>query len=154
MSRQEFLNALQGSLTGRVNSSQIADNINYYEDYINTQVRMGKSEEEVIAGLGDPRLIAKSIIEASKHADARAESRESYGGEEENVYTSGYDGYHNSAYGRSQRRGMPVWLIVLLVILAVLLAVSMIFSVFIFLAPILIPIAFICLFLRLAGRQR
>lgn len=147
------MNALQSSLTGRVNSSQIADNINYYEDYINMQMRMGRSEEEILAELGDPRLLAKSIIEASKHADAKAGGWESYDGNEENAYTSGYNGYYSSDYGRMQRRTMPVWLIVLLVIGAVLLMISMVFSVFIFLAPILIPIAIVCLILRLAGRR-
>lgn len=145
------MNILQGALTGRVNSSQIAENINYYEDYITTQMRMGKGEEEVIAGLGDPRLIAKSIIEANKHADTV--ERENYGGEEENAYTTGYNGYGGYAYNRPQRKSMPVWLLVLLVILAVLLVISMIFSVFIFLAPILIPIACIFLILRLTGRR-
>lgn len=147
------MNALQTSLTGRVNVSQIAENLSYYEDYIATQMRMGKSEEEVIADLGDPRLIAKSIIEASKHADAKAGSREDYVREEESAYSSGYNGYNGSDYGRPQRRTVPVWLIVLFVILAVLLVFSMIFSVFIFLAPILIPIAFVCLILRLSGRR-
>lgn len=150
------MNALQSSLTGRVNSSQIAENVSYYEDYIATQMRMGKSEEVVIAELGDPRLIAKSIIEASKRADARVGSRDDYRGDEENSYASGYNGdngYNGSAFKRPQRSAMPVWLIVLLVILVVLLGISMIFSVFIFLAPILIPIAVVCLVLRLAGRR-
>lgn len=150
MSRQEFLNILQTSLTGRVNASEIADNINYYEDYINTQTRMGRSEEEVIAELGDPRLIAKSIIEANRHADAKAGSRQNDTGEAESAYNSGYS---SSAYNRRQRSTVPVWLIVLLVIVALLLVFSMIFSVFIFLAPILIPIACVCLILRLAGRR-
>ena len=147
------MNALQSSLTGRVNSSQIAENLSYYEDYIATQMRMGKSEKEVIAELGDPRLIAKSIIEASKHADAGAGSRDDYRRDEENAYASGYNGYNCSAFERPQRSAMPVWLIVLLVILVVLLGISLIFSVFIFLAPILIPIALVCLVLRLAGRR-
>ena len=150
------MNALQSSLTGRVNASQIADNINYYEDYINTQTRMGRSEEEVIAELGDPRLIAKSIIEASKHADGGAGVREGYGRAEESAYASGDDGYSRysgSAYNRRQRSSVPVWLIVLLVAVVLLLVFSMIFSVFIFLAPILIPIACVCLILRLAGRR-
>ena len=147
------MNALQSSLTGRVNASQVTENINYYEDYINTQIRMGRSEEEVITELGNPRLIAKSIIEASKHADAKAGSRESYSREDENSYTFGNNGYDGSPYSRARRSTVPVWLIVLLVILAVLLMISMFFSVFIFLAPILIPLACVCLILRLAGRR-
>lgn len=153
MNRQEFLNVLQTSLTGRVNTSQISENISYYEDYIKMQMRMGQSEEKVIADLGNPRLIAKSIIEASRHANAGTGSRESYGKDEESAYNDGYSEYNGSAYGRTQRRTVPVWLMVFLVILAVFLVISTIFSVFIFWAPVLIPIAFVCLILRLFGRR-
>lgn len=144
---------MQTSLTGRVNSSQITDNLNYYEDYINTQMRMGKSEEEVIAGLGDPRLLAKSIIEASRHADEGTARQDHYRRNEGNAHTSGYGEYNGTAYGRTKKQTMPVWLIVLLVILGILLMISTIFSVFVFLAPILIPIAIVCLIFRLAGRR-
>ena len=61
MTKQEFLDGLGAALAGRISASLISENINYYEDYINTQVRMGRIEGEVVQSLGDPRLIAKSI---------------------------------------------------------------------------------------------
>ena len=36
----------------------------YYEEYILTESHKGKTEAEVIAELGNPRLLAKSIIDA------------------------------------------------------------------------------------------
>lgn len=63
MEKQEFLNKLRLSLNGRVASETVTDTITYYEDYINTEIRKGRSEEEVLALLGDPRLIAKTIAE-------------------------------------------------------------------------------------------
>ena len=58
MDRQEFLEKLRLSLNGRLPAQAVAEHISYYEDYINTEIRKGKSEEEVVGMLGDPRLIA------------------------------------------------------------------------------------------------
>ena len=65
MEKQEFLDKLRLALNGRVETGTVSDTIAYYEEYINTEVRKGRSEEEVMASLGDPRLIARTIIETS-----------------------------------------------------------------------------------------
>jgi len=44
MEKQEFLDKLRLALNGRVAPEVLTDTVNYYEDYINTQVRLGKSE--------------------------------------------------------------------------------------------------------------
>ena len=64
MSKQDFLNELRDSLQGEVSAAVIADNIRYYDSYIDTQVNDGKTEEEVLEELGRGSFIAKSIIEA------------------------------------------------------------------------------------------
>ena len=69
MTKQEFLDSLRMALASRVSASQVEENIRYYEDYINTQMRMNRSEAEVIAELGDPRLLARSISDANKRAE-------------------------------------------------------------------------------------
>ena len=50
----------------RVDSNVVNENVSYYEEYIATQVRTGRTEEEVIEELGDPRLLARSIAEAKE----------------------------------------------------------------------------------------
>ena len=70
MTKQEFLEQLRKALGSRVSSSVVNENISYYEEYIATHVRAGKTEESVIAGLGDPRLLARSIADADKRASA------------------------------------------------------------------------------------
>ena len=69
MDRQEFLEKLRLSLNGRLPAQAVAEHISYYEDYINTEIRKGKSEEEVLGMLGDPRLIARTLVETSSHAE-------------------------------------------------------------------------------------
>lgn len=70
MDRESFITELRMALSGKVNPAVIEENISYYNEYITGQVRMGQTEEEVLDALGNPRLIAKSIIEATKHAES------------------------------------------------------------------------------------
>lgn len=62
MSKQEFLDGLRRSLAGGLETREINEHINYYSDYIDSQIRMGTPEEEVMASLGEPRLIAKTLL--------------------------------------------------------------------------------------------
>ena len=82
MSRQEFIDELKVSLSGLESKSQINENIRYYDNYIKEQVASGKSEAEVLKDLGDPRLIAKTIL-ASEPVGQEA----FYGGQDEYAYT-------------------------------------------------------------------
>ena len=63
MSKQEFLDTLRRALARELSESEVADNINYYWNYIEQQVASGKSEEQVLSELGDPRLIARTILQ-------------------------------------------------------------------------------------------
>lgn len=63
MTKQEFLDRLRMSLHGKILPGQVVENLQYYEDYINTEIRKGTAEEEVLAKLGDPRLLARTIVE-------------------------------------------------------------------------------------------
>ena len=63
MTKYEFLNDLKASLTGSVSGQVINENMQYYDDYIAGEVRKGRTEAEILEGLGDPRLIARTIID-------------------------------------------------------------------------------------------
>ena len=45
MSKHEFLEKLQLALSGRVPAATVTENVRYYEDYINIEIRKGRSEE-------------------------------------------------------------------------------------------------------------
>ena len=60
MTKQEFLDRLRRSLHGKITPGQIVENLQFYEDYINTEIRKGASEQEVLTRLGDPRLLART----------------------------------------------------------------------------------------------
>ena len=148
MTKQEFLESLRTALTGRVSPSAVEENIRYYTDYINTQIRMGKSEEQVISELGDPRLLARSIADADKragrsHVDEGAQT----GSRQNTVAGSGY-----GMGGRTYR--MPVWVVLLLIGLIFILVLGIVFSVLSFLAPLILPIILIVLVFRLLSRRQ
>ena len=52
MNKQEFVDRLRMALNGRVSPGLVMDNVNYYQDYINTEIRKGRTEEEVLESLG------------------------------------------------------------------------------------------------------
>lgn len=62
MSKEEFLDGLRSTLTGEIPDSEVRSNIIFYDDYIRENSKT-IGEEAVIEKLGDPRLIAKTIIE-------------------------------------------------------------------------------------------
>ncbi|MBO5088323.1 MAG: DUF1700 domain-containing protein [Lachnospiraceae bacterium] len=64
MTKQEFLDELRQSLSGEVSSEAVMDSYRYYSTYIEDEIRNGKSESQVVAELGRPALIARSIIAA------------------------------------------------------------------------------------------
>lgn len=139
MTKQEFLDNLRASLASRVSASLVEENVRYYEDYINTQIRMNRSEEAVIAELGDPRLLARSIADAEKRSGIEGAAQE-YAGEGSSDSSSTWN---------KQQRGkvfhMPLWLLLVLILVVICLIIGVAFSIFSYLAPILIPVLLIVL---------
>ncbi len=62
MTEQDFLSILETSLSGELPSHEVRSNVQYYRDYIDSKKRV-KSEAEVMQELGDPRLIARTIVD-------------------------------------------------------------------------------------------
>ena len=69
MNKTEFLEILGGKLSEELPRALVISNLQYYESYINGAVRGGKKEQTVMDELGDPGLIARSIIDAQVGAD-------------------------------------------------------------------------------------
>lgn len=66
MTKSEFLEILRQQLDGEMPSGEIYSNIHYYDQYIDKELSSGKTEEDVMNELGDPRLIAKTLIDADE----------------------------------------------------------------------------------------
>ena len=94
MTKNEFLDILRISLEGEIPSSDVENNIKYYEDYINTQLKQ-KSFEEIYSELGNPRLIAKTIIDTNKISGSRQTSNEYINNSTENEVYKQSNKYFN-----------------------------------------------------------
>ncbi len=65
MNREEFLQKLQEALSGEVPPEVVRDNLQYYSSYIHAERQKGRGEAEIMDELGDPRLIARTIMDTT-----------------------------------------------------------------------------------------
>ncbi|MBU5480981.1 DUF1700 domain-containing protein [Blautia sp. MSJ-19] len=63
MDKNEFLDILRSQLSGQMPESQINTHIQYYRNYIEERMQSGNSESEIMNELGDPRLIARTLLD-------------------------------------------------------------------------------------------
>lgn len=99
MSKNEFLTILRGQLTGKIPTSEVESQISYYEAYINGQMGQGVSEGSVVEELGDPRLIAKTLIDSTNRAAEEAGYDVPYRSSTDTYDDS--DGINSGIFGKS-----------------------------------------------------
>ena len=87
MNKEEFLQELSEALAGDVPESVIRDNISYYSSYLTQEMAKGRTVDEIVREIGEPFILAKTIIE---HCEASGEC-------------SGDDGSKGHSYGDSGR---------------------------------------------------
>lgn len=149
MKRKEFIEGLRRALAGKVDTDAIDEAVRYYEDYIDTQIRQGKSEEEVLKSLGNPALIAKSIVSANG-------GRNNTAGDAGSIYEyEQKQRYSRSKFGDKGVRfilNMPGWLATLLAGIILLMILSAIFSIISFVLPVIVPIVIILFVIHLAKK--
>ena len=153
MRKDEFLQTLRRALNGNVPPRVVEENVRYYDGYISDEVRKGRSEEEVIEEIGDPRLIARTIEDTTDGAgegefvddDTSAYSRSS---------DRGYGTYDSDRTGSTQRHSMHYidlskwyWRILAVVIVAavIYLVFMVIGGVLTLIAPLIGPLFLIWL---------
>ncbi len=134
MNKIEFVEQLRRSLSSIDDYTYVNDTIAYYENYIESQVRMGKSEEQVMQELGDPRLIAKSIC-ASHMTEEEAQDNNVYQNRES---TFGDKAAHTVLNLNGRLVNMPSWLLKILSVLVAIVILVLLFTVLRILSPFLI----------------
>ncbi|BDZ80427.1 DUF1700 domain-containing protein [Claveliimonas bilis] len=160
MTREEFLKKLKEALENDLSGRIVQENVSYYESYIIEEIRKGRAESEVIEELGDPWVIARSIIDM---AEGEPGTKEAYYGSaksssrQERAADRYTDGMGKS--GNIHVFSMDSWWKKLLVILGVigifLIIIAVIGGIFSLLMPIIVPVLCIALIFRLiSGRRR
>lgn len=152
MRKEEFLQTLRRALTGNVPPGTVEENIRYYDAYIREEVRKGRTEEEVIGEIGDPRLIARTIEDTTDGAGVYgAGGSYEYGG---SGAGQGGGGYARDSFETGRSFGlfrMDKWygkLLAMLLVAAVIYVVfSIIGGIFSLLMPFMGPLIMIWIIL-------
>lgn len=143
MRKEEFLEKLRARLSQTMSVQEVTAQVRYYENYIQEQMRNGRSEEEVLAELGDPLLIAKTLMDVQ-------ETQEGYSsGPETTIYDERGEQEADDAQKELHRMeiktrgGCLLAAIIFVVILSMILWAAG--TVLIHLLPVLIPVMVILL---------
>ena len=132
MTKYEFLYVLRETLENALTPSQVEEQVQYYSNYIEEQIRMGYTEAQVLAELGDARSIARNIIDGIEASHSNAEY--SY----ENNETMDYSNMGNDKVDKFKAYAKLA--AVLLVVFIVLIALT---RLIILALPTILTIAFI-----------
>ena len=143
MTRKQFMGELRSSLEGIVSPMVVQQNIDYYENYINEQIRSGKTEAEILNELGSPRLIARSIIDAAGVDDsyAQEETPEDMFGGNTHIFTM-----------NSTKFKLGCLLSVIIFIFIIYLLFHIFNAMMIVLGPVIIVGLIVALIMNLTGR--
>ena len=152
MTRSEFLNKLKEALANDLSGPVIQENVDYYSGYIADEVRKGRSEQEVVAELGDPWAIARTIIE-SLEIQGNTQEDDGYEPNRQN-----YDHRQQSGTGQVHIFCLDTWWKKLLLVLGIvgvfMLVIAVIGGIFSLLAPILVPLILVIIVFRIIGSRR
>ena len=139
MTKTEFIDKLVSSLTGKVSASTMQENVTYYEQYFASEMRSGKTGEEICASLGSPQLIAKGILEAERFQNGNASDAPYTKVDEEKDYRGRSSRWSDGV----KRFRIPGPLLLVLVVLLFFAVISIAISIFSALAPIIIPVCIV-----------
>ncbi len=140
MTKEEFLYELKKELSALDSAEATAYNLRYYSDYIDAEIAKGRSEQEVLDELGNPRWLVNSIKESGDYGrvqdiiDGPLENIRS--NDEEDDQTMRIEGM------KARILGVAILAIFLLFLVAIFYILG---KIFVFLLPVLIPILLICL---------
>lgn len=151
MTKTEFLEKLKEELWSEADMQTVRENVEYYDGYIREEVAKGRSESEVLDELGDPWVIAKTILDA-----------QGQNGQGERVYEESQEKY--SGYSRNTSGGgnTPFWaldtwwkkLVLILGIVGVIsLVISVVSGIVNLVAPVLVPVLVVVLIVKLVKRR-
>lgn len=146
MTKREFLSELRMALEGNIPVQDIEDNIRYYDNYFAESGRPGR---EVCEELGDPRLIARTLIDSFTAAKGpmadfyKEQARDDYSRESRNegsYESDGIGGFGDKWYDKLFRY-------VLLISIAIIVGAVLIFVLKVT-VTVVIPVVVIVLIIK------
>ena len=148
MNRHEFLKQLEHALEAEMNPAKVRGHVDYYRSYIAEEVKNGKSEKEVMDLLGDPWVIARSIIDSPLN-----ETEDQY------TYADYEEAEQEAPFGTPEIKikkitGWKIAAVCVGIVLILALVISLLTGLISMLAPVLVPLFVIWIVLRIVENHR
>ncbi len=144
MKKSEFLSQLKKALENELDAQSVREHVDYYEEYIRSEMNKGMPEEEVLGQLGDPWAIAKTILLSEKIS-----------GQDGPEYSSKQGGSNTAEsenYQVSKGAKWKVYAVIAVLLLVALLLFSFIFGMITFVIRLLAQFAVPLLVLALVWK--
>lgn len=156
MTKSEFLVKLKEALENDLDNYTVQENLTYYQSYIDEEIGRGRSERDVLEELGDPWVIAQSIIGMTEQ---RLSADEDYGGNRTSgSYWTGEDDRQEFSGAQIHTYTVNAWWKRLLLILGIIGIIVIVFAVIggliSLIMPIVIPVLLVVILVRLLRNLR
>ncbi|MDE6882654.1 MAG: DUF1700 domain-containing protein [Lachnospiraceae bacterium] len=145
MDKEEFIMKLQHALAGGLSGSQTAEHVRYYREYIDSEIHKGRTEEEILAQLGEPRLLARSILDANRRSGS------AYGAAQEYDDEVGANAREDSVRGENnqvRKVALPGWFVMLIIIVIIMLVIGVVSSLLYLFAPVIMAALIVLLIVK------
>ena len=143
MSKTEFLDILYNQLSGQMPEGSVAAHVQYYRNYIEDEQQKGRTETDILNDLGDPRLIARTLLDTEVGA-GNPQNRSTYSA----IYNeadSDYNKYDSSdsARGHVKKHSFKLDLSTWYGKVAVILIAAVVLLLLVTILGILIPVVIV-----------
>ena len=121
----------------------VAAHVQYYRNYIEEEQRKERSEDDILNELGDPRLIARTLLDTDSTASGNPQTTGSYS----EPYTDNSYEYDNSSSGSKSRSfhiDLSTWYGKLAVILIAAVVIVLLCTVLSILIPVMVVFGIVC----------
>ena len=141
MSKQEFLETLGKALRRELPVQTVEQNLQYYEQYFVQRMQDGMTELEILKELGDPRLIAKTILNVEQQKSEQGNTADT-------VYTEESDGTFKEEQTKENNRqiklhsfgGVKAWIVLALVLIVLFVLLKTAFVIVWKLLPVILVV--------------
>ncbi len=147
MNRVEFIDGLKIALKDKLNDKSIQEQVNYYNGYIEEELRKGKTEQEILGELGEPWVVAKNLVGAFGED---GHSSETYVDLESNENRSNENTGRGYTFTTNSNAGC--WLMGIIMVICIFIILYLVSGIFKLLSPILIPVLVVLLVIRMFKR--
>lgn len=143
MSKKEFLDILYNQLSGQIPEGSVAAHVQYYRNYIEDEQQKGRTETDILNDLGDPRLIARTLLDTEVGA-GNPQNGSTYSAiyNEADSYYNKYDS-SDSARGHVKKHSFKLDLSTWYGKVAVILIAAVVLLLLVTILGILIPVVIV-----------